>query len=151
MIKLILCILSNNFVLCFLQSTEHTHSLFTLHNDRCTSMGLSTSIQDVIYIESTIILDSIKGIAFSQMSGADLCLFCATHSISGYKNKKRSDTLLLLILFARSMVVETPYTLLQIVMMTQILVLDCQCKPTITGQENFPGMMRILMTMTGRQ
>ena len=81
-------------------------------------MGLSTSIQDVTYIESTIILVSIKGIAVPQMSGADLSLFCATHGISGYKNKKRSDTLLLLNLFARSMVVEIPYTLLQI-MMTQ--------------------------------
>ena len=63
-------------------------------------------MQDVVYIESTNSLVSIKGVAFSQLSVAVLCLFCVTHNISGYNNKKRSDTLLLIMLHARAMVVE---------------------------------------------
>jgi hypothetical protein len=50
---------------------------------------LSTSMQYVIYKEPTNTLISIKGVAASQLSVADLCLFCATHNISGYKNKEK--------------------------------------------------------------
>ena len=46
---------------------------------------------------------------------------------------------------------KVPCTLLQIMMTTQMMVLHCQCKPTIMGQENIPGMMTILMTRTRRQ
>ena len=48
----------------------------------------------------------IKGVAVSYLSGADFCLFWSAQNISGYKNKKRSHTFLLIVLHARAMVVE---------------------------------------------
>ena len=66
----------------------------------------STSMQDVVYKESTSKLISIKDVKVSKLSVSDLHLFCVAHNISGYKNTKRSHTLLLIVLHARAMVVE---------------------------------------------
>jgi galactitol-specific phosphotransferase system IIB component len=49
---------------------------------------LSTSMQDVVYKESTNELISIKGVEVSKLSVSDLPSFCVVHNISGYKNKK---------------------------------------------------------------
>ena len=67
---------------------------------------LSTSMQDVVYKEPTNKLISIKGVKVSKLSVSDLHLFCIAHNLSGYKNKKRSHTLLLIVLHAWAMVVE---------------------------------------------
>jgi hypothetical protein len=61
---------------------------------------LSTSIQDVIYKQSTNELISIKGVEVSKLSVSNLCSFCVAHNISGYKNKKQSYTKLLIVLCA---------------------------------------------------
>ena len=47
---------------------------------------LSTSMQDVVYKESTNELISIKGVEVSKLSVSDLHSFCVAHNISGYKN-----------------------------------------------------------------
>ena len=67
---------------------------------------LSTSMQDVVYKGPTIELISTKGVKVSNLSVSDLRLFCVAHNISGYKNKKRSHTLLLIVVCAWAMVVE---------------------------------------------
>ena len=49
----------------------------------------------------------------SKLSVSDLCSFCVAHNISGYKNKKQSHTMLLIVLHAHAMVLEnTMYPLL---------------------------------------
>ena len=74
---------------------------------------LSTSMQDVVYKESTNELISIKGVEVSKLSVSDLHSFCVAHNISGYKNKKQSHIMLLIVLRAHAMVVEnTMYPLL---------------------------------------
>ena len=57
---------------------------------------LSTSMQEVVYKESTNDLISIKGVEISKLSVSGLCSFCVAHNISGYKNKKQSHTMLLI-------------------------------------------------------
>ena len=70
-------------------------------------------MQDVVYKESTNELISIKGVEVSKLSVSDLHSFCVAHNISGYKNKKQSHTMLLIVLHVRAMVVEnTMYPLL---------------------------------------
>ena len=74
---------------------------------------LSTSMQDVVYKESTNELISIKGVEVSKLSVSDLRSFCVAHNISGYKNKKQSHTMLLIVLLSQAMVLEdTMYPLL---------------------------------------
>ena len=74
---------------------------------------LSTSMQDVVYKESTNELISIKGVEVFNLSVSDLRSFCVAHNISGYKNKKQSHTMLLIVLHAQAMVLEnTMYPLL---------------------------------------
>ena len=74
---------------------------------------LSTSMQDVVYKESTNELISIKGVEVFNLSVSDLRSFCIAHNISGYKNKKQSYTMLLIVLHAQAMVLEnTMYPLL---------------------------------------
>ena len=74
---------------------------------------LSTSMQEVVYKESTNDLISIKGVEISKLSVSDLRSFCIAHNISGYKNKKQSYTMLLIVLHAQAMVLEnTMYPLL---------------------------------------
>ena len=67
---------------------------------------LSTSMQDVVYKESTNELISIKGVEVSKLSVSDLCSFCVAHNITGYKNKRQSHTILFIVLHAQAMVVE---------------------------------------------
>ena len=74
---------------------------------------LSTSMQYVIYKESTNKLISIKGVEVSKLSVSDLCSFCVAHNTSGSKNKKQSYMMLLIVLCAQAMVLEnTMYPLL---------------------------------------
>ena len=67
---------------------------------------LTTSMQNVVYKEPTNELVSIKVVKVSKLSVSDLHLFCVAHNISGYKNKKRSHALLLIVLHTQAMVVE---------------------------------------------
>jgi hypothetical protein len=48
---------------------------------------LSTSMQDVVYKESTNQLISIQGVEVSKLSISDLSSFCVAHNISGYKKQ----------------------------------------------------------------
>ena len=70
-------------------------------------------MQDVVYKESTNELISIKGVEVSKLSVSDLPSFCVAHNISGYKNKKQSHMILLIVLLSQAMVLEdTMYPLL---------------------------------------
>ena len=57
----------------------------------------STTLDDVVFDDSTNTLLSIKSLTIRQISCAALQLFCVHHQVSGYKNKSKEVTCLCII------------------------------------------------------
>ena len=65
--------------------------------DALVSWVKSTTLDDVVFDNSTNTLLSIKSLTICQISCAALQLFCVHHQVSGYKNKSKEVTCLCII------------------------------------------------------
>ena len=70
-----------------------------------------TTINDIIFDNTSNKLISIKGVTFRELTVAALCQFCVHHQITAYKNKTKEMTGALIIQYTRTkLIADTLYT-----------------------------------------